>query len=47
MLHQLSSHFLITNSLPFSNFARGSEKLEGFLNKNFSSMVMIEFDGFN
>ena len=47
MLHQLFSHFLITNSLPFSNFARGSEKLDGFLNKNFYPMFMIEFDGFN
>jgi hypothetical protein len=37
----------MTNSLPFSNLASGSEKLEGFLNKIFSSIVMIEFDGFN
>ena len=36
MLHQLFSHFLTTSNLPFSNFARGLEKLEGFLNKTFS-----------
>ena len=46
-LHQLSLHFLIINNLPFSNLANGSEKFEGFLNKIFSSMIIIEFDGFN
>ena len=35
------------NNLPFSNFAKGFENLEGFLNKILFSKIIKEFDFFN